>query len=189
MKVSSGKNKNKKPPARQHNLRVVFTFKRLELYFGAWNIKRRSGVKSDIIFGCRLYTGIIISTQVWYKSHRKTKNIVENIRTFYVFFYHWFSFMCWSSVFSIKDRNSLSSIGNTCSQITGVRQRGLCSLWENQVVKKAKNIHIHPEHVFSSEFRKLFTGYLLPQSNTNRNLKAFIPSAIRLLNTVTAHSD
>lgn len=100
-----------------------------------------------------------------------------------------FSFICSFSVLSIKDRNSLSSIVNTCSKITGVRQRGLCSLWENQVATKAKIINIHPEHILSSEFRKLHTGYLLPQSNTNRNLKAFIPSGIRLLNTVTAHLD
>ena len=51
-----------------------------------------------------------------------------------------FSFICWFSGLTIKDKNSLYSIVKVCSKITGVKQRDLCSLWENPVVKKAKNI-------------------------------------------------
>lgn len=44
-------------------------------------------------------------------------------------------------------------------------ERDLRSLWGNQVTKKAKNIN-HPDHVLSSEFRKLFSArhYLITPS-------------------------
>lgn len=39
------------------------------------------------------------------------------------------SFICWFSVLSIKDMNSVSSIVNTCFKVTGAKQRHLCSLF------------------------------------------------------------
>ena len=36
-----------------------------------------------------------------------------------------FSFICWFHSLTVKDRNSLNSIVNICSKITGVKQKGL----------------------------------------------------------------
>lgn len=57
-----------------------------------------------------------------------------------------------------------------------------------QVIKAAKNIINHPDHVLFSEFRKLLPGlrYLLPQCRTNRY---FNPLAITSLNADRGHLD
>lgn len=100
-----------------------------------------------------------------------------------------FSFICWFNGLSIKDKNSLNSIVKVCSKIIGVKQRDLCSLWENQVKKKAKNILSQPDHVLSCQFTVMPSGrrYHVPLRKTNRYSKSFIPSAIRLLNSDSSH--
>ncbi len=62
------------------------------------------------------------------------------------------SFICWFSGLSIKDKNNLHSIVQTCSKIIGVKQRDLGSLCESQVVRKAKNIISQPLHVLFPKF-------------------------------------
>ena len=101
-----------------------------------------------------------------------------------------FSSVCWLfNRLSIKDKNSLNSIVKVCSKIIGVKQRDLCSLWENQVIKKAKSILSQPDHVLSSQFTVMPSGrrYHAPLRRTNRYSKSFIPSAIRLLNADSSH--
>ncbi len=63
-----------------------------------------------------------------------------------------FSFICWFNSLSIKDKNRLHSIVKTCSKIIGVKQRDLGSLWESQVVRKARNIISQPLHVLFPKF-------------------------------------
>lgn len=63
------------------------------------------------------------------------QSFVESVLTF--------SFTCWFDGLSVKDKNSLYSIVKVCSKQTkrpGVQERDLCSLWESQVVQKAKGI-------------------------------------------------
>ena len=100
-----------------------------------------------------------------------------------------FSFVCWFNGLAIKDKKSLFSIVNVCSKIIGVRQRDLRSLWEDQLVRKAKSIISHPHHPLSREFRVMPSGrrYLTPRGRTNRYSNSFIPSAIRCLNSSGIH--
>lgn len=48
------------------------------------------------------------------------------------------SFICWFSILPVKD-------GNSVIMLTPPKSLGsdLCSLWENQVIKKAKDVVIH----------------------------------------------
>ncbi len=69
-----------------------------------------------------------------------------------------FSFICWFGGLSVKDKNSLFSIVKVCSKIIGVQQRDLNSLWERQVVQKAKGIVSQHSHILSSEFTKMPSG-------------------------------
>lgn len=60
----------------------------------------------------------------------------------------------------------------------------LCSVWERQVVKRARGIAFQPYHILSSDF---IPNAIRPMScsataKTNRRVKSFTPSAIRLLN-------
>ena len=94
-----------------------------------------------------------------------------------------YSFICWFSVLSIKEKNSLQRIVNICSKVTGVTQRALCAIWEDQVVRKAKSIVSQPLHSLAHRFS------LLPSGRRFRNLrgdtryfKTFIPNAVKLLN-------
>lgn len=75
---------------------------------------------------------------------------------------------------------TLSTIDNTSSKITGVEHRDLCSHWETRVIKKVKYIINYLDHHFYSEFRKLLPGnpYFVSQCRTNRYLKSFIPLAV-----------
>ena len=100
-----------------------------------------------------------------------------------------FSFVCWFNGLSLKDKNSLYSIVKTCSKIIGVKQRDLRSLWEDQLVRKAKTIISHPQHPLSYEFRVMPSGrrYVSPPGRSNRHLNSFIPSAIRSLNSRGIH--
>ena len=95
-----------------------------------------------------------------------------------------FSFICWFHSLTVKDRNSLNSIVNICSKITGVKQRDLNYFCNRQIIKKAAGILASSGHVLKSEFSVLPSGrrYALPACRTNRHSKSFIPSAIRLLN-------
>ena len=120
-------------------------------------------------------------------------NVSERIlRNFYCSFIEsllTFSSVCWFNGLSIKDKNSLNSIVNVCSKIIGVKQRDLCSLWENQVKKKAKSILSQPDHVLSGQFMMMPSGrrYQAPVRRTNRYSRSFVPSAIRLLNADSSH--
>ncbi len=100
-----------------------------------------------------------------------------------------FSSVCWFNGLSINYKNSLNSIVKVCSKTIGVKQRDLCSLWENQVLKKAKCILSQPDHVLSGQFTVMPSGrrYHAPLRRTNRYSKSFIPSAIRLLNADSSH--
>lgn len=97
-----------------------------------------------------------------------------------------FSFVCWFYGLSVRDKNSLSSIVKICSKIIGVQLTDLSSLWKKRVLQKARQVMSHPDHVLSQEFCLMPSGrrYLSPPRKTNRYANSFIPSAIRLLNTV-----
>ena len=100
-----------------------------------------------------------------------------------------FSSVCWFNSLSLKDKNSLNNIVNICSKIIGKKQRSLCSIWENQIQKKARSILSQPDHVLRSQFTVMPSGrrYQAPVGRTNRYTKSFIPSAIRLLNADGSH--
>ena len=95
-----------------------------------------------------------------------------------------FSFICWFNSLSVHDKNSLSSIVNLCSKIIGEKQRDLASFCDQQTIRKAASILNISDHVLISEFVLLQSGkrYAMPVCKTNRHLKSFVPTAIRLLN-------
>lgn len=97
-----------------------------------------------------------------------------------------FSFICWFNNLSLRDKNNLNRIVKTCSKIIGVQQRDLNAFCNQQISRKANAILASPEHVLNSEFSLLPSGrrYALPCGKTNRYLKSFIPTAIRLLNSL-----
>ena len=104
------------------------------------------------------------------------QSFIESILTF--------SFICWFGGLSIKDKNCLYNIVKVCSKIIGIRQRDLSSLWERQVIKRARGIISQPDHGLSSDFVLMPSGrrFAAPLVKTNRRAKSFLPSAIRLLN-------
>ena len=95
-----------------------------------------------------------------------------------------FSFICWFNSLSVHDKNSLSSIVNLCSKIIGEKQRDLASFCDQQTIRKAASILNIYDHVLISEFVLMQSGkrYAMPVCKTNRYLKSFVPTAIRLLN-------
>ncbi len=97
-----------------------------------------------------------------------------------------FSFICWFPNLTLRDKNSLHNIIKTCSKITGVKLRDLASFCDQQTLWKAEHILSSPGHVLANEFSLLPSGrhYVSPFCKTNRFLKSFIPSAIRLLNSL-----
>ena len=122
-------------------------------------------------------------------SFNVTERILSNFYCSFIESLLTFSSVCWFNSLSIKDKNSLNSIIKVCSKIIGVKQRNLCSLWENQVNKKAKSILSQPDHVLFGQFAVMPSGrrYQVPVGRTNRYTKSFIPSAIRLLNADSSH--
>ena len=91
-----------------------------------------------------------------------------------------FSFICWFSGLSVKEKNSLNTTVKVCSKIIGIQQRNLGRIWEKQAAEKAKRIISQPDHIMSTEFLLLPSGrrYKVPRSKSNRFAKSFIPSAI-----------
>ena len=97
----------------------------------------------------------------------------------------------WSwSLIEVKDKNSLNGIVRVCSKIIVVRQRDLGSLWEKQVVQKARRIIAQPDHVLANAFILMPSGqrYVAPPRKTNRYAKSFTPSAISLLKTAVTRA-
>ena len=91
------------------------------------------------------------------------QSFVESILTF--------SFICWFGGLAVRDKNSLCSIVKVCSKIIGIQQRDLGSLWERQVVQKAKGIISQYGHILSSEFTTMPSGrrFIAPIRRTNRS--------------------
>lgn len=89
----------------------------------------------------------------------------------------------------MTDKNSLNHIVKVCFKIIGAQQRDSCSLWEKQVAQKAKGIISQSDHVLSSEFTVMPSGwhYDVPLWRANCSCKSFIPPAIRLLNADNSH--
>ena len=96
-----------------------------------------------------------------------------------------FSFICWFHSLTVKDRNSLNSIVNICSKITGVKQRDLNYFCNRQIIKKAAGMLASSGRALKSEFSVLPSGrrYASPARRTNRQSKSFNPSAILLKTT------
>ena len=108
-------------------------------------------------------------------------SFIENLLTF--------SFICWFSGLSVKEKNSLNTVVKVRSKISGIQRRNLGTIWEKQAAEKAKIIISQPDHIMLTEFLLLPSGrrYNVPKSKSNRYAKSFIPSAIKLLNTDPTH--
>ena len=93
-----------------------------------------------------------------------------------------YSFICWFSVLSIKEKNSLQRIVNICSKVTGVTQRAVCAFWKSGGQESKE--HRQPTSPLPSP-----PFSLMPSGRHFRNLrgetryyKSFIPNAVKLLN-------
>lgn len=78
-----------------------------------------------------------------------------------------FSFICWFNSLTVKNRNSLNRIVNTCSKIISVRQRDLSSFCDQQTIRKAKCIIcIYCMYVFILNLNPIYLWFIfaLPPS-------------------------
>lgn len=80
----------------------------------------------------------------------------------------------------MNDKNSLHSI----VKIAGVQLNDAALFWKKQVVRKAKRIIGHPDHILSQRFVLMPPGqrHYAPLRKTNRYSNSFFPSAVTLLN-------
>lgn len=62
------------------------------------------------------------------------------------------SFISWFKSLSVKEKKSLNGAVEVYSKVIGAQHRDLCSLWEKQVVLKAKGNISQPNHVLSRGF-------------------------------------
>lgn len=90
-----------------------------------------------------------------------------------------FSFICWFHSLTVKDRNSLNNIVKICSKIIRVKQRDLNAFYNQQIVWKAISIFLWQVNSLCC-LLDVIMHYLCAR----RHSKSFIPSAIRLLNSL-----
>lgn len=104
------------------------------------------------------------------------RSFIESILTF--------SAICWYSLLNVKNKNAIAKIINVSSKITGVQQKSLTILYEEQATRKAEAILDNYTHPLQNEFQLLPSGsrFKYPPARTNRYKNSFIPSAIQLLN-------
>lgn len=96
-----------------------------------------------------------------------------------------FSFICWFSSLSIKNKNRLQGVVSTCSKIMGVPLRSLTSYYEQQVMRMAHKILRDSTHPLHLDFEWMPLGRRLRaiKCSTNHYKFTFVPEAIRLCNT------
>lgn len=121
-------------------------------------------------------------------SFNVNKNILNNFYCSFIESLFTFSFICWFKSLSLVDKNRLQKIVKICSKIIGIKLRDLSSLYEEQVLRKAKCILSQPLHPLFPEFDLLPSGrrFRVPQQD-KRFSKTFVPSAIKELNSKGIH--
>lgn len=109
------------------------------------------------------------------------RSFIESILTF--------SAICWYAFLNVKSKNAISKIIKVCSNITGVQQKSMTALYEEQVIRKAECILENYSHPLHKEFQFLPSGsrFKCPLARTNRYKNSFLPSAIQLLNSTRKH--
>lgn len=91
------------------------------------------------------------------------------------------SFICWFHSLTLKGRNSVKNIVETCKKIPGVKQRDLTSFCNQQILQKADCILASLGRVLGGELSLLLSGhqYVVPTCKTNCFFRSFITSALK----------
>lgn len=90
-----------------------------------------------------------------------------------------FSIIYWYNNLGNKDKNSLERIVKVASKVAGVKFNCLDNIFNKQVLKKAKSIHMD-DTPLSQEYKLLPSGphLAVPQATKNRYKFSFVPTSI-----------
>ncbi len=109
------------------------------------------------------------------------------LRTFYTTFIESvlsFSFLCWYSSLSLRNKNRLQTLVRTCSKIIGVPLRCLAEFYKQQMLRKTRSITGDDSHPLKVFFEVLPSGrrFRSIKCSSNRYKFTFVPEAIRFCN-------
>ncbi len=109
------------------------------------------------------------------------------LRTFYTTFIESvlsFSFLCWYSSLSLRNKNRLQTLVRTCSKIIGVPLRSLAEFYKQQMLRKTRSITGDDSHPLKVFFEVLPYGRIFRSIKCSSNIYkfTFVPETIRFCN-------
>ncbi len=148
-------------------------------------------IHSILLQCCNLNTEVIIKkvNQRMYVLRKLNSFCVQKkiLRTFSTTFIESvlsFSFLCWYSSLSLRNKNRLQTLVRTCSKIIGVPLRCLAEFYKQQMLRKTRSITGDDSHPLKFFFEVLPSGrrFRSIKCSSNRYKCTFVPEAIRFCN-------